>query len=662
MGICGSRNKNEVIIPKKNFVKDEMSELSHKLSNLKTEKTTSIHKKIKKEPTMSNISIYQKQSKNSTKSPNHKKIIFDLQNKSPEHKKILFDSPILSSKRKKLRLNNINLNTLIQRRTKMRNLKELSEYTNLKSDRSSNINDNNNESEKEIKLIKQIIPFSPVKDYQRRKRKSISLVQKSKIGSKLLKEELKIEVTNQSLVEEQSGNPYKKYKIIEKTGDGAYGSVYSAINIITGAKIAMKKILKIQENKVDDMEIKNEIDILKKLDHPNIVKIYEFYNSDSNYFIITEYCKFGELYSKLNRNYSERQLCVLFYQVFSGLCYLHENNIIHRDIKLENIMISDIEKDIKTKEEYFWIKIIDFGTAKIFEKNKKEKTIIGSSYYIAPEVLKKKYNEKCDTWSIGVVLFMLITGIAPFDGENDAEIIKSITKGKYDKKNKKLIKCSKYVQDLLSKLLEVDIEKRLSSYDALNHPWFEHYYGRSLYSNFEIDDIQIYIDNLINYKFQSKFQQLVLAFLVHNIPYNEEIKLILKLFRYFNISGNCKLTKDELLNGLYKFAEKEIINNCINELFILLDGDNNGYIEYEEFLRACVDKKTILSDENLIYAFKFLDKEKSGFVSIKSIMRAFKKSNKTVEEIFKNSIKEVDRDNDGKINFEEFKELMLRVK
>ena len=188
MGICGSRNKNEVIIPKKNFVKDEMSELSHKLSNLKTEKTTSIHKKIKKEPTMSNISIYQKQSKNSTKSPNHKKIIFDLQNKSPEHKKIIFDSPVLSSKRKKLRLNNINLNTLIQRRTKMRNLKEFSEYTNLKSDRSSSIN--KQESNQQMKAKIQIIPFSPVKDYQRRKRKSISLVQKSKIGSKLLKEEI----------------------------------------------------------------------------------------------------------------------------------------------------------------------------------------------------------------------------------------------------------------------------------------------------------------------------------------------------------------------------------------------------------------------------------------------------------------------------------------
>ena len=156
MGICGSRDKNEVIIPKKNFIKDEMSEISHKLSNLKTEKTTSIHKKIKKEPSMSNLSNYQKQSKYSTKSPNHKKILFDIQNKSPEHKKIIFESPEQSPERKKLRLNNVNLNTLIQRRTKMRNLKDFSENTNLKSDRSSSIK--KKESNQQIKTIKPIIP------------------------------------------------------------------------------------------------------------------------------------------------------------------------------------------------------------------------------------------------------------------------------------------------------------------------------------------------------------------------------------------------------------------------------------------------------------------------------------------------------------------------
>jgi len=626
MGICSSQDTTQIIIPKK-YNKESSRNFDSNNNIIQYPNLLSDKNKMKNELTTSNITSYKRSSKNL----NYSKTNFLFTQRTDEND-----------------IKN-NLNSLIQKRIKIRNIRETNSLNQNKSNKSLNI-----ENKVYIQNIKS-------QNFQRRKRKSISLVQKSKFGSKLIKEELKLEITNQTLVEEQSGNPYQKYKIINKTGDGAYGSVFFAINIHTGMKIAMKKILKKKENKIDDMEIKNEFNILKKLAHPNIVKIFEYYNSNSNYYIITEYCKYGELYRRIYQNYSERQLCVLFYQVFSGLCYLHENNIIHRDIKLENIMIYDIEKDINTKEEYFWIKIIDFGTAKIFQKNKKEKTIIGSTYYIAPEVLKKKYNEKCDTWSIGVVLFMLITGIPPFDGKNDKEIINSIQKGIYDINNKKLLKYSKDVQDLLSKLLEINVNKRLSSYEALNHPWFKNYFGRSLYSNFNIDDIKIYIDNLINYKFQSKFQQLVLAFLVHNIPYNEEIKMILKLFLFFNESGNCKLTKEELINGLYKFTNKDIVDKTIDEIFILLDGDNNGFIEYEEFLRACINKKNILSNENLNYAFKFIDKDKSGTVCIKKIMKVFQNNNERLEEIIKNSIKEVDRDNDGIINFDEFKELMLRV-
>lgn len=502
---------------------------------------------------------------------------------------------------------------------------------------------------------------SPIK-FQRRNKKSTTLVEKSKLGDHIFKEELKLCVSTQALVEESGGDPTKKYNIISKLGDGSYGTVFLAVNNLTKSKVAIKKIIKVKENIIDDLEIKNEIDILKKLDHPNIVKIYEFYETNDSYYIVTEYCKNGELYGYIKNQYTEQQLAVLFYQVFSGLCYLHDNHILHRDLKLENILISEVEKDLNFKQNFFWIKIIDFGTAKIFEKNKSEKTVVGSSYYIAPEVLKHKYDEKCDTWSVGVILYMLIVGRAPFDGDDDDEIIEKIRKGKYNSNNKKLLACSKEVQDLVKRLLDINTETRLSSKEALNHPWFINYGGRALYSSFDKKEMLLYIDNLFNYKFQSKFQQLVLAFVVHNIPHSVETKLILKLFRFLNTKGDCKLTKLELLNGLCYFKQKEEILKYLDNIFLSLDGDNNGYIEYEEFLRACMDKKQILTDNNLHYAFNFLDKDKTKTLSVNKIMGAFvTKGNKTLEEIFKNTIKEVDRNNDGEINFEEFKELMLNV-
>ena len=500
------------------------------------------------------------------------------------------------------------------------------------------------------------------KNFKRRNKKSTTLVEKSRLGHNLFKEELKLCVSNQTLIEEQTGDPSLRYKVLNKLGDGSYGTVYSAINILTGSKIAMKKIEKIKENEIDDLQIKNEIDILKKLDHPNIVKIYEFYDTKKNYFIITEYCKHGELYSYIKYSYTETQLAVLFYQVFSGLCYLHDNHILHRDLKLENIMISEIEKDLSSNYDFFWIKIIDFGTAKIFKKSKNERTVVGSSYYIAPEVLKQKYNEKCDTWSVGVILYMLIVGRAPFDGKTDEEIIENIKKGKYNKKHPKLVNSSEEVQNLVFSLLETNIKKRLSSKEALNHPWFKKYNGRSLFSNFNSKDINIYIDHLLTYKYQSKFQQLVLAFIVHNVPHSHETKIILKMFRYFNTSGDCKLTKKELTTGLYQFRTHEVVDEVIDDIFLLLDGDNNGYIEYEEFLRACMDKKRILTNDALLYAFRFLDKDEAGKLDVKKIMYAFvTKHNKVLEEIIINTIKEVDHDKDGIIDFQGFKELMLNI-
>ena len=497
--------------------------------------------------------------------------------------------------------------------------------------------------------------------FVRKSKRSTTLVENSKISDKLLSAEMSLTVKQDILVIEEKGNPSKKYKPKRMLGNGSFGSVYEAKNTIFGNTVAMKVIKKDKENELDEQEIRNEIDILKKLSHPNIVKIYEFFISENHYYIITEYCKDGELFNYIKNKYSERQLAVLFYQVFSGLWYLHENKILHRDIKLENIMISEKEKDNSTGEELFWVKIIDFGTAKLFEKNKKEKEVVGSSYYIAPEVLKQNYNEKCDTWSVGVILYMTLVGRAPFDGKDDEEIINKISSVDYNKDEPRLVKHSPEVRDLVSKLLEKDIEKRYSAKEALDHPWFVKFGGRALFSNFDEEEIKPYIDNLLNYSFNSKIQQLVIAFLVHNLPSTDSSILILKLFRHFNKSGNCKLSKEELLNGLYAYKPKEEIDKIIDNLFILLDGDNDGFIEYEEFLRACIKRKQILTSTYLRYAFKFIDKDKTGTLNVQKIINAFVTTpNKLLEAVFNKTLTSVDKDGDGIIGFEEFQELMLK--
>ena len=227
-------------------------------------------------------------------------------------------------------------------------------------------------------------------------------------------------------MEETNGLPNNKYQVIKQLGDGSYGTVFLAQNLITGLKVALKKIVKNKVKQIEDIDKTNEFEIVKKIDHPFIVKIIDLYSTPKAFYIINEYCSHGELYSQIKMRFSEEQLCFIFYQIFSALNYLHSNNIMHRDLKLENILISKIETNPSSKMQYFWIKLIDFGAAKFTSKNTMERTVVGSSYYIAPEVLIRKYNEKCDTWSAGIMLYMFIVGHAPFDGVEDEEILMRI--------------------------------------------------------------------------------------------------------------------------------------------------------------------------------------------------------------------------------------------
>jgi len=188
------------------------------------------------------------------------------------------------------------------------------------------------------------------------------------------------------------------------------------------------KILK--KDSLDKEEIDrfmHEIDILRKLDHPNILRLYEFYQDQKRYYLVTELCSGGELFDEItNRaHFEEADAAKIIQQVLMAVRYCHERNIVHRDLKPENILLD-------SKKNSNRVKVIDFGTSEEIEPGMKLTQQYGTAYYIAPEVLSSAYNEKCDIWSIGVILYILLSGKPPFDGKDDKEIIKKVRIGQYD--------------------------------------------------------------------------------------------------------------------------------------------------------------------------------------------------------------------------------------
>ena len=549
-------------------------------------------------------------------------------------------------------------------------------------DLSKENNDDNNSKKKLKKENKIILNFDNIEidkkngpkqqRFARRKKKSSTVKQNQFFFNQLFSAELCVPISQEKLIWENRGYQKNNYKRGNLIGKGAFGYVYESINPIFNNKIAMKIIDKNKMNINDNNNIlneekedmKSEINILKKLSHPNIVKIFEFYETDNYFYIITEFCKSGELSKYINNNnLTESQLCVIFYQVFSGLMYLHENHIIHGDLKPQNILISSKENNSVSNEIYSWIKIIDFGTAKMFKKEIiKGNDIVGTLYYIAPEVFSSNsdnYDEKSDIWSVGIILYKALTKKYPFIGKSDDETVLSILENDYD--DSLLMNYSDELKDLIKNLLMKDPNKRPSAKEALNHIWFKKFNGRILFTDFKKEEMTIFIDNLYNFSY-SKILQLVIAFLVHNLPETESSQKILKLFRYFNESGNCELTKEELKKGLKEFKTEDDFDLKIDKVFEELDGDKNGTIEFEEFLRACINKNEILNDKYINYAFKFLDKENKKSLSPEQIISAFfVEENESFKETMNQILNNNEYDENGRINFEEFKNLIYSL-
>ena len=477
-----------------------------------------------------------------------------------------------------------------------------------------------------------------------------------------------LKINKESFITINKGDITQFYQVIKKIGEGAYGKIYKVKNKQSGDIRAMKQITK---SKIPDItKFQTEIQILSMVDHPNIVRLFEVIEDDKYFNLLQELCTGGELYKKYQTTQlKEKEIAKIFNQIMSAVAYCHEKGIVHRDLKLENILFASEDPDSP-------IKIIDFGfsvllgkkpTIKNEEKEKKNsegnndpkkfgfkrlKSKVGTLYYISPEIIKGNYDEKCDIWACGVILYILLTGNPPFSGNTDKEVYNLITQIKYDFDKEKWKNISKYARDLIKNML-TPAKNRYTAKQVLASKWFEVKLKNENVKNIDILDYR----HINKYKTYNKFKQAILTFIASRLS-SEESKKMQNIF--FNI--------DEDKKGFITFEDfrKYIINEYdIDDLieneeelrkgFQSVDIDHNNKIDYTEFLAANLDEKIFLKEDKLKEAFRTFDINDTGAIKKEDIIRVLKLENlPDKNEIANSIIKENDFDKDGKINFKDF--------
>ena len=416
------------------------------------------------------------------------------------------------------------------------------------------------------------------------------------------------------------------YEVIRSLGKGGYGKVYEVKNKKTGEIRACKHLSKLNIQNLDKFE--REINILIKADHPNIIKLYEIFESQRSLYLVMEQCKGGEVFDRIiehiqnKQMYSEKDAANMFLQLMSSIEYCHNQGICHRDLKPENLLYLN-----KGDEKDNPIKVIDFGLSQIF-RERKLKTKVGTAYYVAPEVLQGDYTQLCDIWSAGVILYIFLSGDPP---------------------EKKWKNISEEAKDLISHML-VPEKDRYNAKQVLSHPWFKNASSTPLVDlNFDPMFFADYIKG-------SGIKKMALLFISSRLDENE-IRDLKKIFEAFDKKKDGQISFDELRQGLIQLKSSHINEEEVFELFKTIDSDKNGRIDYTEFLASTLQKKSYLRKERLYEAFSMFDKNNNERISKQELMEVLRTEKQQEEEIEK-YIKEADKDGDGEINYKEFLMLM----
>eukprot|EP00270_Netrium_digitus_P008843 TRINITY_DN2667_c0_g4_i1.p1 TRINITY_DN2667_c0_g4~~TRINITY_DN2667_c0_g4_i1.p1 ORF type:complete len:539 (-),score=141.46 TRINITY_DN2667_c0_g4_i1:288-1904(-) len=442
------------------------------------------------------------------------------------------------------------------------------------------------------------------------------------------------------------GNPLQNveddYVLGKELGRGLFGITKEAVEKKSGKKYACKSINKHRLSPSHYGSVKREVEILRHVsNHPNIAQLVAAYEDVDRCHFIMELCTGGMLYDSITARgrFSEKQAATIVRTMVMIIEYLNSKGVMHRDLKLENFLLATPDEDAP-------LKAIDFGLSAFFKPEEQFDEIVGSAYYVAPEVLRRKYGPECDIWSAGVILYMLLCGVPPFWDVSEAGICAAVLKGKYDMTSEPWPKISNEAKELLKRMLTYDPSKRITAAEILRHEWVRE---DGVASDKPLPStVLVRVQKFLRFnRMKRKALQVVAQYCLDP----DEMGYIRAKFDRFDENADGLLSFEDLRDGLKKL-KAPVDDDDIRQMFEAADVDNNGLLDFPEYASAIMVKR--FDEIRLRRAFDAFDRQKKGYVTAEDIQMTLKEAEAEVASI----LQEVDKNNDGKIDYDEFKSMM----
>ena len=458
------------------------------------------------------------------------------------------------------------------------------------------------------------------------------------------------------LVTQRPGSLDLLYEIGNLMGEGGFGEVYSCNDRETGAERAVKMIPKNEVDEYENDQVRHEFHVLKHLDSPNLLKVYEMFEDETSFYIVSDLYKGGDLFDEIEQGgpLDEENVAMIMNTLLTCVNYCHKNNLVHRDLKPENILLEE--------DNCGWddLKVIDFGLAANGDNSEGRFTeVIGSSYYFPPQVLMGSYTSKCDIWSVGVICYILMSGYPPFSGACEDDILKAILKGDFTFKDTQFGHISQSAKDFISSLLAYQEEDRPTAEEALQHPWLQEIRRESFVSEKQRRSTKKCLAELKHYHVQpSKLKQAASAIIACSLLTKEEKHLIDERFRSLDCGCHGYLDRDDLKQD-FLTVDPHTTDEDIDNIFQQVNISGSGKITYSEFAIAMMMEENMVEERKLKAAFKAFDKGGKGFITAHDIQEMLGLGDDMDEYIHTRLIQEVDHHEDDTITLEDFKHMFI---